>query len=87
MINLGPVPKPKLKGKPKPKKIFTIDGEEIFYDWDLILEEYPITPVEVWGWVENDGYAPLLDQSINLADGRVLTTLNGYVSSISTVVQ
>jgi len=81
MIEFATGPRP--KKKPKPKKILTIGNEEVFYDFDLDLYEFAVTPIQVFGWSDSDGFLLLADQEIILYNNQTMTITNGFVSSIS----
>lgn len=84
MIILGPVlpPKPKPKPKPKPHKLFGED-EFLYTDHDVELSDFGTTQIEIFGYVENKGFAIPEDGSYTLEDGNVITITNGIVTSFS----
>lgn len=85
MITLGPVPKPKPLGKPKPKPKphLTSSGDEFYTDWNVDINDFASQPIEVFGYVDGDDFAPILDDSLELEDGRIMTLSNGIIQSIS----
>ena len=82
---LGPIPKPKPKGKPKPKpKPHKLnDGNEFYTDWDVEIDNWAESPIEVFGYVDGEDFAPLADQDLVLEDSRIMTVYNGCIQSIS----
>jgi hypothetical protein len=76
----GPVP----KKKPKPKKIMSMENEEIFYDADLDIYDFENNDIEVFGFDENSQeYKALSTQSIILLNSQTMYVIDGKIDTIS----
>lgn len=82
---IGPVPKPKPleKPKPKPKPHLTEDRSEFYTDWNVDINDWATSTIEVFGYIEGEDFAPLADQDLVLEDIRIMTVYNGCIQSIS----
>jgi len=81
---LGPVipPKPKPKPKPKPHKIY--DSEDYLYtDCGTDFANYQTEEIEVFGYVENEGFATPENGVYRLEDQTEITLNNGIVVFVS----
>jgi hypothetical protein len=81
---LGPVipPKPKPKPKPKPHKIY--DSEDYLYtDCGVDLANYEAEEIEIFGYVENEGFAVPENGEYKLQSGETITISDGIVVYVS----
>ena len=85
MIVLGPVPKPKPLGKPKPKPKphLTSEGEEFYTDWNANINDWSLSHIEVFGYIDGGDFAPLTNQEVTLSDGRIMVVADNVIQSIS----
>jgi hypothetical protein len=84
MIILGPVLPPKPKPKPKPKPHTLYGGEDTLYtNWDADFSNFASEEIEVFGYVENEGFALPEDGNYTLENGKVITLTDGIVSAFS----
>ena len=80
---LGPVLPPKPKPKPKPKPHKLDNGQEIYTDWNANFSNFATEQIEVFGYVENEGFAIPEDGNYTLETGEQFTLTNGIVTSFS----